>query len=173
VSAYEEHALQALIDGPPGYGSGPRPGEAVPIARWVGERHGAVLMLRLRRDGIWDGTTLHFERYRGGWELYLGAGGPWGDPTDRPLEGWDGAHIDWFGASEAGNVRVVRGQVSGSVTRLVMDPAGAGHALEIEPITGAYLAGNEGTESLRLVAYDADGASVDEAEIAPSGLPFD
>src|SRR4051794_39830030 len=65
VRTYENRALHALVNGPEGFGTGPRVGEALTVARWMGERSGAVLMLLLRRDGVWDGTTVHFERSSG------------------------------------------------------------------------------------------------------------
>jgi hypothetical protein len=170
VRIYENRALHALVNGPEGFGTGPRVGEALTVARWMGERSGAVLMLLLRRDGVWDGTTVHFERSSGDqWEPSIEAGGGWPDPFDRPLDGWDGQHIDWFGSSGTNEVRVFRGQVSGNAAKLVLDPTGAAQELEIDAVTGAYLAGNEGTNHLRLVAYNANGDSIDEAEIAPPG----
>jgi len=53
------------------------------------------------------------------------------------------------------------------VTQLVIDPDGVGQALEIEPTTGAYVAGMQDEGPRRLVAYDADGDIIDEAELRP------
>src|SRR5205823_5848217 len=94
-------------------------------------------------------------------------GGGWPDPLDRPAEGWGESHIDWFGSTATGDVNVLRGQVSGAVARLILDPGGANQSLEIDPVTGAYLAGNETAQPLRLVAYDEDRRVVDEAEVEP------
>ena len=123
-TALEQRALEALLNGPPGFGDGPSPGEAVSVARWVGERHAAVLFLRLRRDRIWDGTVVHFKRSEDEWELDIDAGGGWPEPRDRPAEGLDGGHIDRFGSSGTSDVLVFRGQVSVRVTKLVLDPDG-------------------------------------------------
>src|SRR4051794_10001269 len=96
---YERHALDALTRGPAGFAARPRRGEPVMVARWIGESHGAVLALRLRRDGIWDGTTSLFTRVRDAWELGVEGGGGWPDPTDRPPGRGSGEHIEWFGVT--------------------------------------------------------------------------
>ena len=77
------------------------PGRTIAIALWRGERHGAVVFIRLWRDG----TTIDYDcaiaerAADGSWdEPSAWSGGPWmPDPLVRPDDGWDGDDVVWLG----------------------------------------------------------------------------
>jgi hypothetical protein len=81
-------------------------GQTVPVARWRGERYGAVLFVRLWRNGTVDSDCAITQRAAdGSWE----EPGAWGgsgwidDPLVRPRTGWEGDPVMWLGISGIGS----------------------------------------------------------------------
>jgi hypothetical protein len=77
-------------------------GQTVPLALWRGERYGAVVFVRLWKNGQPDYDCAITERAGdGSWQEPGGWGGSaWiEDPLVRPGEGWDGDPVAWLGTS--------------------------------------------------------------------------
>ena len=81
------------------------PSQTVPIALWRGERYGAVLFVRLWRNGNVDSDCAITERAAdGSWEedVFAGGSGWIQDPLVRSENGWDGDPVIWLGTTGMG-----------------------------------------------------------------------
>ena len=68
--------VRVLEDGVPPLPGRLEPSQTVPVAVWRGEAHGAVLFLRLWRNGNMDCDCAITERRAGGgWDMPMGWGG--------------------------------------------------------------------------------------------------
>jgi hypothetical protein len=98
--------VRVLEDGLPPLPARLERGQTVPIARWRGERYGAVLFVRVWKDGTLDSDCAVTRRAAdGSWEEpgAWGGGGWIDDPLVRPRTGWDGDPVVWLGMSGIGS----------------------------------------------------------------------
>jgi hypothetical protein len=105
----EEWTVRVLEDGLPPLPDRLELGQTVPVAFWRGKRHGAVLFVRLWKNGQPDSDCAITERAPDGtWEEPSGwGGGPWiDDPLARSENGWDGEHVVWLGSNAIGGAFV-------------------------------------------------------------------
>src|SRR5262249_4344250 len=97
-----EQTVNVLTDGLPALPDRFEPSQTLPLALWRGERSGAVLFVRLWRNGNYDSDCAITERAAdGSWDEPSAWGGSgWiDDPLHRPDEGWDGDPVVWLGRS--------------------------------------------------------------------------
>ena len=101
---FAEETVRVLTSGLPPSPPEPSPGLTFAAACHQGDRFGAVLFLRLWRNGQWDSDTAITERSEDGW-AYPSAcgGGGWLNPYERPAAGWDGEPIALLGANRIGS----------------------------------------------------------------------
>jgi hypothetical protein len=169
-----KETVQVLTEGLAALPQNFEPSQTLPLALWRGERNGAVLFVRLWRNGNYDSDCAITERASdGSWCHPDGWGGSgWIDgPLHRPEAGWDGDPVAWLGRtvveSEEGVVRVVSGAASKRVAGIEVEQAGRKWLHPIESQCGAFVVGVESPESATLQAldqhgqplYDADGQS--------------
>jgi hypothetical protein len=91
-----EQTVRVLSSGLPPLPSRLEPSLTFPAAMWRGDRYGAVLFLRVWRDGNIDSDCAISERNTdGSWEepLSWGGGGWIDNPLVRSQTGWDGDQI--------------------------------------------------------------------------------
>src|SRR5689334_15044239 len=87
----EWDASEVLLNGLPEPPVEPVAGREFVVARHDNGAVGAVLRLRLWRNGEWDSDAEIVWRSSDGWEPSSGSGGGgWIDPYQRPRAGWDG-----------------------------------------------------------------------------------
>lgn len=101
-----EWTVRVLEDGLPPLPERLEPGQTVPVAFWRGERYGAVLFVRLWRNGQPDSDCAITERAaNGSWEEPASwGGGPWiDDLVVRSETGWDGDQVAWLGSLATGD----------------------------------------------------------------------
>jgi hypothetical protein len=135
------------------------PSGTVPVALWRGARHGAVLFVRLWRNGNIDSDCAIAGRGDDGrWmEPTFMAGGAWiDDPLVRPALGWDGASVLWLGDVGMGDVRAVQGAASEQVAGIEVEQAGRTWTVPVGSPCGAFVVGVElpGPASVRAVGAD-------------------
>ncbi len=100
-----EWTVRVLNGGLPPVPAGLEPGQTVPVALWRGERYGAVLFLRLWKDGNVDSDCAIAARAEdGSWnEPSAWGGSGWiDDPLVRSRGGRDGDPVAWLGSSGIG-----------------------------------------------------------------------
>jgi hypothetical protein len=100
-----EWTVRVLEDGLPPLPDRLDRGQTVPVAFWRGERYGAVLFVRLWKNGQPDSDCAITERAAdGSWEEPSSwGGGPWiDDPVVRSESGRDGDHVLWLGSNALG-----------------------------------------------------------------------
>jgi hypothetical protein len=100
-----EWTVRVLDDGLPPLPAQLKPGQTVAVARWRGQRHGAVVFVRLWKNGNVDNDCAIAERAPdGSWEEPSAWGGTgWiDDPLVRSQNGWDGDPVAWLGLSGIG-----------------------------------------------------------------------
>jgi hypothetical protein len=101
-----EWTVRVLEDGLPPLPDRLERGQTVPVAFWRGEKYGAVLFVRLWRNGQPDSDCAIAERAGdGSWqEPSSWSGGPWiDDPVTRSETGWDGHQVVWLGSQATGD----------------------------------------------------------------------
>jgi hypothetical protein len=101
----EEWTAQVLNTELPALPARLEPGQAVPVAIWRGKHYGAVLFLRLWKNGNVDSDCAIAERAADeSWdEPWSSGGGGWiQDPLVRSETGWDGDPVVWLGRSGLG-----------------------------------------------------------------------
>jgi hypothetical protein len=101
----EEWTVRVLEDGLPLLPGRLERGETLPVAFWCGERYGAVLFVRLWKNGQPDSDCAITERAPdGSWLEPSGwGGGPWiDDPVVRSTTGWDCHQVAWLGSQAIG-----------------------------------------------------------------------
>jgi hypothetical protein len=102
-----EWTVRVLEDGLPPLPDRLELGQTVPVAFWRGEKYGAVLFVRLWKNGQPDSDCAITERREdGSWDEPSSWGGSaWiDDPLSRPADGWDGDPVVWLGSSGRGEV---------------------------------------------------------------------
>jgi hypothetical protein len=143
-----------------------KPSETIALARWRGTRHGAVLFIRLWRNGQFDSEVAITERNPdGSWaEPSMSAGGPWIDePLVRPSAGWDGDPVLWLGMTGSGECIAVRGAAAKTIAAIGVEHAGRHSQFEIESPSGAFVVGVENPQQPVLFGLDHEGRRVDGA----------
>lgn len=166
-----EQTVKVLTEGLPGLPESFEPTQTLPIALWRGERNGAVLFVRLWRNGNYDSDCAISERApNGSWEEPSSWGGSdWvDDPLRRPDEGWDGDPVVWLGRSalesEGRVVRVAEGAASKRVAAIEVEQAGRKWLHPIESPCGAFVVGVESPEPATLEALDQQGQPLYDAD---------
>jgi hypothetical protein len=168
-----EGTVRVLEEGLPPLPQRLEPSQTVPVAVWRGESHGAVLFVRLWRNGNMDCECAITERRAGGgWEEPMGSGGGgWiDDPLVRPEEGWQGDAVLWLGESGSNGVRAVRGAASKRVSAIEVEQAGRRRSLPVESPCGAFVVGIESQEPAVVRALDEHGRALIDAAGAPAEI---
>jgi hypothetical protein len=170
-----EQTVKVLTEGLPALPDRFEPSQTLPLALWRGERNGAVLFVRLWRNGNYDSDCAITERRPdGSWEEPSGWGGSgWiDDPLHRPEEGWEGDPVAWLGRmsveSEGRVVRVAEGAASKRVAGIEVEHAGRKWLYPIESPCGAFVVGVESPEPATLQALDYRRQPLCDADGKPS-----
>jgi hypothetical protein len=142
-----EWTVRVLQEGLPPLPDRLEPSQTVPVAMWRGESHGAVLFVRLWRNGNMDcECAITNRRADGGWdEPTASSGSAWiDDPLTRPEDGWRGERVAWLGVSGSDGVRAVRGAASKRVSAIELEQAGRRWSLPVESPCGCVLSDADG-----------------------------
>src|SRR6266516_3709637 len=164
---FSEATVRVLTDGLPTPPSSPEPGVTFPVALHRGERLGAVLFLRLWRNGEWDSDSAIAERENDGWiEPSSCSGGGWPSPYDRPFEGWEGSAllVNWQSCQEThcedGSIRstaAIEGMAAGSVASIRCSTSTATFDYELDSPLGAFIIVVEDARAPMLTPLDSHG----------------
>ena len=164
---FADETVRVLTEGLPTPPAEPIPGHTFPAALHRGKRYGAVLFLRLWRNGQWDSDTAITQRDAEGWVEPSGCGGGgWIDPYERPHGGWDDDLVVVLGHSvesteeEDGSwseVVAVEGMVAPGVAQLDCIGEATRLTYGVESPLGAFVIVVEGRQVPRLVPFDQDG----------------
>jgi hypothetical protein len=157
-----EWTVRVLEGGLPPLPDRLEPSQTVPVALWRGEQHGAVLFVRLWRNGNFDCDCAIAPRGAGGWEepSSWGGGGWIDEPLVRTQHGWDGDQVAWLGSSGTNGVRAVRGAASMAVSAIEVEQGGRKRSYRVDSPCGAFVVGIESPEPARLRAVDERGDPV-------------
>jgi hypothetical protein len=156
----ERWTVQVLEEGLPPLPSQLEKGQTVPIALWRGERYGAVVFVRLWRNGQVDhDCAITSKAGDGSWEEPSSYGGSaWiDDPLRRPESGWDGEPVEWIGTTGIQEVRAVKGAASLEVAAIGVEQGGRNWQVPIDSPCGAFVIGIEDPAPVILRALGADG----------------
>jgi hypothetical protein len=139
--------------------------QTVPLALWRGERYGAVLFVRLWRNGDFDHDCAITTKADGSWdEPHSYGGGGWmDDPLRRSQSGWDGDPVSWAGTTALNEVRAVKGAASLQVGSIGVEQEGRRWQVPIES-AGAFIVGLEDPAPATLRALDHDGGPLLERD---------
>ena len=162
-----EWTSRVLAEGMPPLPEWLEPSAAIPIALWRGKRHGAVLFVRLWRNGTVDNECAISERAPDGSWARPGSWGGCGwidDPLVRSATGWDGDPVAWLGCSSQGGVRAVLGAASRQVAAIAVEQDGHNWTVPIESACGAFIVGLEEPAVVRLSVLDRHGRRLADAE---------
>ena len=157
-----EWTVRVLEEGLPALPRRMDASQTVPVAVWRGDRHGAVLFVRLWRNGRFDSDCAISERGAdGSWEQpMVWGGGPWLDePLVRSQSGWEGWPAVWLGTTGADDVLAVRGAASARVAAIRVEQAGRVSLLPVDSPCGAVVVGvyaGAGPATLEPVGPDAE-----------------
>jgi hypothetical protein len=168
-----EWTVRVLEDGLPPLPERLEPSQIVPVAAWRGERHGAVLFVRLWRNGQVDSDcAITQRRADGGWDEPWGwGGGPWvDDPLVRSETGWDGSPVAWLGTSGNDGVRAVEGAASKQVAAIEVEQAGRKWTVAIDSPCGAFVVGIESPGPASVRAVDEHGRMLRESRGRPAAI---
>jgi hypothetical protein len=164
---FSEETVRVLTDGLPEPPPAAVPGLTFPAALHRGGFFGAVLFLRLWRNGNWDSDTAITCREGTGWAYPSSCGGGgWTDPYNRPIDGWNGDPLMICGGSgsgmddDDGNVRyatAVDGLAAKAVAAIEYTTAGKTLRYSIDSPLGAFVIVVEGEERPMLSARGGDG----------------
>ncbi len=153
--------VRVLEEGLPPLPARLEPSQTVPVAVWRGERHGAVLFVRLWRNAQFDSDCVITDRQADGrWEGPMSwGGGPWlEEPLVRTEAGWDGWPVVWLGTTGVDDVLAARGAASARVAAIRVEQAGRVSTLPVDSPCGAVVVGVEtGNGLATLEPVDADG----------------
>jgi hypothetical protein len=155
-----EWTVRVLEQGLPDLPDRLEPSQTVPLALWRGEQHGAVLFVRLWRNGQFDCDLAITERaVDGSWAEPLGwGGGAWiDDPFVRPDEGWDGDPVLWLGIGATHDCLAVRGAAAATVAAIEVEHEGERWQVPVDSPTGAFVVGVENPREPILRAVDDAG----------------
>lgn len=154
-----------LTDGLPERPRSPVPGQTFPAALHRGDRYGAVLFLRLWRNGQWDSDTAITRRTPEGWAEPWGcSGGPWVDPYSSSIR-LDG-QVEVFsthmseGVTASGDPAqfvAVEGMVAPAVASLLCATSTGSFTYSIDSAVRAFVIVVDGNESPSLVPLDRAG----------------
>lgn len=152
--------MQVLEEGLPPLPERLEKGQTVPIALWRGERYGAVVFVRLWRNGQVDHDCAITSRADdGAWEEPSSYGGSaWiDDPLHRPESGWDGEPVEWIGVTGIQEIRAVKGVASLEVASIGVEQSGRKWRVPIDSPAGAFVVGLEDPAPVILHALGAGG----------------
>jgi hypothetical protein len=176
-----EATVRVLEEGLPTLPTRLEASQTVPVALWRGERYGAVLFVRLWRNGNVDSDCAITERAaNGSWEQPSGWGGSgWiDDPLVRSETGWGGDPVAWIGSTGIGSraedenfavahtgldVRALRGAASSRVAAIEVEQRGRTWTVPIESPCGAFIVGLESPGPATLRVLDRDGQPLADA----------
>jgi hypothetical protein len=165
---FSEETVRVLIDGLPEPPPVAVPGLTFPAALHRGDYFGAVLFLRLWRDGNWDSDTAITYREGTGWAHPSSCGGGgWTNPYNRPNDGWNGDPLMICGGSGSGmddddghfrNATAVDGLAAKAVAAIEYTTAGKTLQYPIDSPLGAFVIVVESDEQPMLSARGRDGS---------------
>jgi hypothetical protein len=149
------------------------PSQTVAVALWRGERYGAVLFVRLWRNGDFDcDCAIAWRAADGSWE----EPGSWGgsgwidDPLVRSETGWDGDPVLWLGLQSlergADEVRACLGAASTEAAAIEVQHAGRAWTVPIDSPCGAFIVGLEAPGPATMRALDRNGRPLTGTERA-------
>jgi hypothetical protein len=157
----DEWTPQVLTKGLPPLPERLEPCQRVPVALWRGERHGAVLFVRLRSDGDTEFDCAIAERTQdGSWKEANSWGG--GAPADIPLvrnkKGWAGEQVLWKGMLSDEDVRAVSGVAAVAIAAIEVEQGDRGWTFPIDSPCGAFVVVLEtlGPATLRAVGSNGE-----------------
>ncbi len=162
---FAKEAVRVLSEGLPEAPRSPTPGHTFPAALHRGDRFGAVLFLRLWRNGQWDSDTAITRRGGHGWaEPSACGGGPWVNPYEHGRElGGDVEVFSTIGSREVTpdgepeDVVVVEGMVRPGVAGVLCRTSRGTFRYDIDSAVGAFVIVVEGNEEPSLVPVDHSG----------------
>jgi hypothetical protein len=167
---FASETARVLTEGLPDPPRPPAAGVTFAAALYRGERFGAVLWLRLWRNGGWDSDTAVTERDGAGWAFPSACGGGgWVDPHDRPEDGWDGQPLVVLGQGQqtteledgtCEHVTSVEGMTSTRVASLLCSTPGGSFVHPVDSPLGAFEIVVVGEDPPTLVALDTEGAPI-------------
>ena len=164
---FSVETVSVLTDGLPQPPAPPVPGQTFPAALHRGERFGAVLFLRLWRNGNWDSDSAIAARAIAGWEEPGSCGGhDWINPYPRPADGWDGQPVrvlgTWRKETQADDdsliqIAAVEGMTASCVTAIHCETHQGSFIYPVDSPLGAFVIVVEGDELPSLTPLDAEG----------------
>jgi hypothetical protein len=164
---FSEETVRVLTDGLPEPPPAAVPGLTFPAALHRGDYFGAVLFLRLWRNGNWDSDTAITCREGSGWAYPSSCGGGgWINPYNRPIDGWNGDPLMICGGSGSGMeeddghfryATAVDGLAAKAVAAIECTAAGKPLRYSIDARLGAFVIVVEGEERPMLSALGRDG----------------
>jgi hypothetical protein len=178
---FAEATVRVLTGGLPAPPPVPVPGVTFPVAVHRGERLGAVLFLRMWRNGRWDSDMAITERDGEGWVApWSCGGGGWGDPYQRPEDGWDGEPLLIHGSASYESERddgsvtrasAIAGVAAPKVARILCTNEATTFTYEVDSPLGAFVIVVEGDDP-SLVGLGNDGVPVVASRPdRPPGVP--
>ena len=159
-------ARDVLRNGLPDPPATPVPGREFAVAKHDNVAVGAVLWLRLWRNGQWDSDAEIVRRGDDGWEPSgSSGGGGWIDPYQRPTRGWDGNSLlqmgtHWYSENGQSAVAVI-GMVAKCVSAIEYKTESDRSVYPIESALGAYVIVVEGDREPTLTPLSADLGRID------------
>jgi hypothetical protein len=169
---YSEETVRVLTDGLPEPPTEAVPGRTFAAAMHRGTYFGAVLFLRLWRNGKWDSDTAITRRDGAGWAHPSSCGGgAWANPYGRPVDGWDGeALLPICGGTRSGmddehgkfrSATAVDAFAAERVALIECKIAAKTFRYPIESPLGAFVIVVDGDEEPALSPCDQDGNRLD------------
>jgi hypothetical protein len=153
----------------------PAPGVTFPAARHCGERFGAVLFLRLWRNGQWDSDTVICARGDSGWEHAGGyGGGGWPDPYERVGDEPPLVIMGSMGTSFEGDdgsellVTAVDGACSPAVAAIHFITSSDSFLYPIESSLGVFVIAAAGSVERTFIALDRNGNELQTLRYDPA-----
>ena len=154
---------------------GRSPARTFAAAMHRGEYFGAVLFLRLWRNGTWDSDTAITCRDGASWAYPSScAGGGWANPYHRPDDGWDDEPLLICGGTGSGmddeeehfrSATAVDGLAAKRVASIEYTIAGTTFTYPIESPIGAFVIVVEGEVQPTLSARDHDGTPLNRSSV--------
>ena len=172
----ERETMRVLTEGLPEMPERLERGQTIPLARWHGERFGAVLFVRRWKNDQIDTDTAISQRLPDGtWEEpYAYSGGPWFHEPLAPLpRGTAAGAIAWSGLHGNDEALVSIGKATDQVAGVQVSQCGRSWVVPVESPSGAVLVGVEGDEAPTWVAIDQKGSHIGEGGSLPSATSFD